>query len=35
MFQNANALAGNISTGYFGGMFKMNVQQIVHDMMNP
>ena len=33
--QYANALAGNISTGYFGGMFKMNVQQIVHAMMNP
>lgn len=31
--QYANALAGNIATGYFGGMFKMNVQQIVNDMM--
>lgn len=31
--QYANALAGNIATGYFGGMFKMNVQQIVNDML--
>ena len=31
--QYANALAGNIATGYFGGAFKMNVQQIVNDML--
>lgn len=31
--QYANALAGNIVTGYFGGAFKMNVQQIVNDML--
>lgn len=31
--QYANALAGNIATGYFGGTFKMNVQQIVNDML--
>lgn len=31
--QYANALAGNIATGYFGGMFKMNVQQIVTEML--
>ena len=31
--QYANALAGNIATGYFGGMFKMNVQQIVAEML--
>ena len=30
--QYANALAGNISTGYFGGMFTMNVQEIVSNM---
>ena len=32
--QYANALAGNIATGYFGGAFKMNVQQIVNDMFH-
>ena len=32
--QYANALAGNIATGYFGGTFKMNVQQIVNDMFH-
>lgn len=31
--QYANALAGNIVTGYFGVAFKMNVQQIVNDML--
>ena len=32
--QYANALAGNISTGYFGGMFTMNVEEIVMKMMS-
>ena len=33
-YPDLQVIAGNIATGYFGGTFKMNVQQIVNDMFH-